>query len=77
MLAQLGRVSLLPLYGGGFWVAFSQLILFYYAVGAILHYVLPRILPVKGIQQQARKRGEVLRDAVYSLGGYSCGNDRM
>ncbi|GIL77889.1 hypothetical protein Vretimale_6578 [Volvox reticuliferus] len=60
--------SILPLYGGGFWVAFVQLTLFYYVVGAVLHFLLPRIAPVKHIQHQPRKRGEVLRDAFYSLG---------
>ncbi len=64
----LGRLSVLPLYGGGFWVAFTQLTVFYYAMGAALHFVLPRIAPVKSIQHQPRKRGEVLRDAFYSLG---------
>ncbi|GLC45014.1 hypothetical protein PLESTB_001743700 [Pleodorina starrii] len=64
----LGRLSVLPLYGGGFWVAFTQLTVFYYTMGAVLHFVLPRIVPVKAIQAQPRKRGEVLRDAFYSLG---------
>jgi hypothetical protein len=64
----LSQISLVPLYGGGFWVAFTQLVVFYYTVGAILHSVLPRVIPVHGIQQQQRKKGEVLRDAFYSIG---------
>jgi hypothetical protein len=64
----LDRLPLTPLYGGGFWVAYAQLCLFYYSVGALLHFVLPRLVPVHGIQQQPRKRGEVARDAFYSLG---------
>ncbi|KAG2438498.1 hypothetical protein HXX76_005049 [Chlamydomonas incerta] len=64
----LSQISLVPLYGGGFWVAFTQLVVFYYSVGALLHSVLPRVIPVHGIQQQQRKKGEVLRDALYSIG---------
>lgn len=61
-----------PLYGGGFWVALVQLCAFYYAVGLAIHYVLPRVLSVKAIQQQPRKPGEVARDAFYSIGGWAC-----
>ncbi|KAG2483646.1 hypothetical protein HYH03_017522 [Edaphochlamys debaryana] len=64
----LAQISLVPLYGGGFWVAFTQLVVFYYTVGALLHFVVPRIVPVKGIQVQPRKQGDVLRDAIYSIG---------
>lgn len=63
------QLSLQPLYGGGFWPAFAQLCLFYYACGVLLHCVVPRLLPVQGIQHQPRKPWEVQRDALYSLGG--------
>jgi hypothetical protein len=58
-----------PLWGGGFLVAFSQLSVFYYSLGAVLHFVLPWLSPVKGIQEQQRRPGEVSRDAFNSLGG--------
>lgn len=58
----------MPLYGGGFWVACMQLVAYYYACAAVLHFALPRLISVKGIQAQKRKHGEVLRDAVYSIG---------
>ena len=57
-----------PLWGGGFFVAFTQLSVFYYALGALLHFVLPLLSPVKAIQEQQRKPGEVSRDAFNSLG---------
>eukprot|EP00775_Hariotina_reticulata_P003455 gene3455-3726_t len=57
-----------PLWGGGFLVAFSQLSLFYYVLGAVLHFVVPWLCQVKGIQEQQRRPGEVTRDAVNSLG---------
>lgn len=60
-----------PLWGGGFLVAFTQLSVFYYALGAVLHFILPSLSPVKGIQEQQRRPGEVGRDAVNSLGEYS------
>lgn len=57
-----------PLWGGGFVVAFTQLSLFYYSLGAVLHFVLPRLSSVKAIQEQQRRPGEVSRDAFNSLG---------
>mmetsp|Transcript_12335 Transcript_12335/g.26636 ORF Transcript_12335/g.26636 Transcript_12335/m.26636 type:complete len:302 (-) Transcript_12335:896-1801(-) len=60
--------SLMPLYGGGFWVAFTQVCAFYYFAGIVLHWVFPRILPVKNIQPDPRKPGVVARDAFYSIG---------
>ncbi|GFR42198.1 hypothetical protein Agub_g3089 [Astrephomene gubernaculifera] len=68
----LARLSLHPLYGGGFWVAMTQLTVFYYIAGAILHFVVPRFVSVKNIQVQSRKQGEVQRDAIYSLGKPGC-----
>ena len=66
--ALLAKAAALPLYGGGFWVAFLQLCAFYYPVGFALHYVVPRLVSVKAIQRQQRKDGDVLRDACYSIG---------
>jgi hypothetical protein len=62
--------SLLPLWGGGFLVAFAQLTAFYYGLGALLHWGLPALLPtqLQGIQAAPRKQGEVSRDALSSLG---------
>lgn len=58
-----------PLYGGGFATAFFQLLIFYYGCGALLHFVVPRILPVKHVQcPDKRKPGDVERDALFSLG---------
>ncbi len=59
---------MLPLYGGGFLVALSQLTAFYYVTAALLHFVLPAWLPVKGVQVQERTPGDVSRDAFNSLG---------
>lgn len=61
-------MALYPLYGGGCWVAFSQLAIFYYGCGAILHYAVPRVLRVRNIQTAERQPGEVARDAITSLG---------
>jgi hypothetical protein len=63
LLAALG-----PFYGGGFVPAFLQLLTFYYLAGGAIHFLLPALLPVKGIQSAPRARGEALRDAIYSLG---------
>ena len=57
-----------PLYGGGFWPAFAQLLAFYYGAGCLLHFVVPSCIPVKNIQKSERASCDVLRDAVYSLG---------
>eukprot|EP00878_Enallax_costatus_P028541 GHUV01030832.1.p1 GENE.GHUV01030832.1~~GHUV01030832.1.p1 ORF type:complete len:229 (+),score=52.04 GHUV01030832.1:309-995(+) len=57
-----------PLYGGGFLSAVGQLAAFYYVLGAVLHYVIPAIFNVQGIQEQPRKPGEVSRDAINSIG---------
>jgi hypothetical protein len=61
-------LHLRPLWGGGFLVALCQLSLFYYVLGAVLHWVVPLLGSVKGIQESQRKPGEVARDAVNSIG---------
>jgi hypothetical protein len=61
-------LHLQPLWGGGFLVALCQLSLFYYVLGAVLHWVVPLLGPVRGIQEAPRKPGEVGRDAVNSIG---------
>uniref|UniRef100_A0A7S3VH27 Fatty acid hydroxylase domain-containing protein n=1 Tax=Dunaliella tertiolecta TaxID=3047 RepID=A0A7S3VH27_DUNTE len=59
---------LTPLYGGGFVPAFAQLFVFYYVVGALLHWGIPLLFPVQSVQPQPRAHGSVARDAFYSLG---------
>eukprot|EP00877_Chromochloris_zofingiensis_P005495 jgi/Chrzof1/14947/Cz09g21230.t1 len=59
---------MLPLYGGGFIAACVQLTALYYLAGLVLHHVIPRVFPVKGIQLQPRDKGDVARDAICSLG---------
>ena len=61
-------LSLLPLYGGGFWVACAQLATFYYLCGLLIHSIVPRCFKVHSIQVQPRKPGSVQRDALLSLG---------
>jgi hypothetical protein len=56
------------LYGGGFGLAFAQLLTFYYAAGCILHYVVPHILPVVSVQEHQRHPSDVQRDCLQSLG---------
>ena len=56
------------LVGQGFWVAFLQAVSFYYAAGAAIHYVIPRLAPVQSIQKHARGAHDVRRDALCSLG---------
>jgi hypothetical protein len=62
---------MLALYGDGFLTAFAQQALFYYLLGAVLHFVIPAVVNVKSIQDQPRGEGEVARDALHSLGGCS------
>ena len=59
---------LVPLHGGGFWLAYAQLCTFYYTCGVLLHHVVPAVIPVKSIQHEKRQSGSVARDALYSLG---------
>lgn len=59
---------MLALVGQGFWVALLQAVLFYYAAGAAIHWVIPRLAPVRSIQKHARGAHDVRRDALFSLG---------
>ena len=61
-------VHLPPLYGGGFWLAFSQVSLAYYLVAGLLHYAIPAVVPVKSIQPGERRQGQVAREALLSIG---------
>ena len=61
-------LSLRPLVGGGFFVAFAQLCTFYYACAMLLHHVVPLLVSVKSVQLEQRRSGSVVRDALYSLG---------
>lgn len=58
----------MQLYGGGFLHALVQLMVFYYAGGILLHYVVPRILPIQSVQERERGSSDVSRDSIYSLG---------
>jgi sterol desaturase/sphingolipid hydroxylase (fatty acid hydroxylase superfamily) len=57
-----------PLHGGGFCPAFFQAASFYYAVAALLAWVVPRLLPVRGIQPAPPRPGDAWRDARGSVG---------
>lgn len=57
-----------PLYGGGFGVALVQLLLFYYGCGALLHYVIPSLFPIKPIQPTRPTPEDIRRDALCSIG---------
>eukprot|EP00955_Chlamydomonas_euryale_P109957 365969-Chlamydomonas_euryale.AAC.12 len=59
-----------PFVGGGFIIAYAQLVAFYYAAGALLHFAVPAMMEVKSVQVEARRSGSVARDALYSLGEY-------
>jgi hypothetical protein len=61
-------ISLAPLCGGGFLVAFLQIVALYYPAAILLHYIVPSILPVKTIQVQPRNPGDITRDALGSIG---------
>lgn len=41
----------------------------YYTAGFVLHYVVPRLLPVKSVQRGQPRKGQVASEALYSLGG--------
>ena len=58
------------MYGGGFSLAFAQLLMFYYSAGCILHFLVPRVLPVISIQEHERRPGDVQRDCIQSLGAF-------
>jgi hypothetical protein len=60
--------DVLPVFGGGFLVAFRQLSLFYYGVCFALHTLVPWLTQPRPLQQQPRKRNDVMRDAFYSIG---------
>lgn len=40
----------------------------YYAAGAVLHYVVPALFPVKSVQKGQPRQGQVTSEALYSLG---------
>lgn len=59
---------MLPLYGGGFWVAFTQACLVYYAAAAALHFLVPRVMSVSSVQVGKPKQGQVLNEAINCIG---------
>ena len=60
--------SMLSLYGGGLQQAILQVSFVYYAASVALHWIGPWLFPVKSIQVQQRQEGQVIREAIYSLG---------
>jgi len=58
----------MSLYGGGFWIAFSQACIVYYGAAVMLHYVVPTLLPVRTVQKGNRSKGQVSREIFNSLG---------
>ena len=40
----------------------------YYAAAVLLHYVVPRLLPVRTVQKGQPRSGQVAFEAAYSLG---------
>lgn len=59
---------MVSLYGGGYQQAVLQVSLVYYGASIALHWIGPWLLPVKSIQVQERQKGQVIREATYSLG---------
>lgn len=59
---------MISLYGGGYQQAITQVALVYYAACIVLHWIAPWLFPVTSIQVHERQEGQVLREAVYSLG---------
>lgn len=45
----------------------------YYAAAVILHYVVPRLLPVKSVQKASPRPGQVAFEALYSIGAAAWG----
>jgi sterol desaturase/sphingolipid hydroxylase (fatty acid hydroxylase superfamily) len=67
-LLSLATAPFRPLHGGGFLPAFTQAVAFYYLIAALLAWVVPRLLPVRGIQPAPPRPGDVWRDATGSIG---------
>ncbi len=61
-------LSFPPLYGGGLLVALAQVAVVYYAVAAVLHCVVPRLLRPPSIQPAPRRAGQAWREARNSIG---------
>jgi lathosterol oxidase len=59
---------MLPLYGGGFYVAFAQACMVYYTAATILHFVVPAVVPVASVQSGKTKPGQEFREARSSIG---------
>ncbi|KAL6786015.1 ERG5 [Auxenochlorella protothecoides x Auxenochlorella symbiontica] len=56
------------LYGDGLAAAFTQCCIVYYMGAAILHYVLPVLLPRPSVQKGHPKQGQVLKESIMSIG---------
>jgi len=62
------RTSSYVCFDRGFAVAFLQASSVYYLTAILLHYVVPRALPVSSVQKGARKQGQVCREATNCIG---------
>ena len=63
-----GALTLLPLYGGGYRVAFMQVLVVYYAAASILHWVVPALVTVHSVEKGRRRPGQVAQEAWDCLG---------
>lgn len=58
----------MQLTGGGFLVALGQVTAVYYALAALLHFVVPRLLPVRSVQKGEPKMGQARTEALNCVG---------
>lgn len=56
------------LYGDGFVVAFLQATTTYFAISILLHFVVPALFNVTSVQKGDQRPGQVIREALQSLG---------
>lgn len=60
-----------PLTGGGYWAALVQVTTVYYGYAAILHWLIPAVVPASALpslQVAPRRPGQVAAEAAHSLG---------
>ena len=67
-MSSLFSASMPPLTGGGFWVAFAQVSLVYYGFAAAIHWVIPAFFEVESVQVGERRKGQVRKEALLSIG---------
>jgi hypothetical protein len=59
----------MQLTGGGFLVALAQVTAVYYALATLLHFVVPRLFPVRSVQKGEAKPGQARTEALNCIGG--------